>query len=168
MRDPRDIITALAAFDGTRTAPLKTLLADDFSADAEAALMAEIPSPHEVAATWVVKALVEAKRLGVGQLAVLFEQIPDLTEPDAALHLLQCAQYVSDAAPILRPHLSAFYGHPKILLRVWAFDAYCRGAPETEDLSERIRQGLTSRSAAMRARARSLAKAFDIDLENGV
>ncbi len=167
MRQPKDIAAALAAFDGKHTAPLKAALADDLSPDAEAALIAAVPGPDEVAATWVVKALVEKNRLGQHHLATLFDRLPQITEPDAALHLLQCAQHAPDAARILRPHLVAFYGHTKILLRVWAFDAYCRGADGSEDLSERIRQGLADRSAAMRARSKALANEFGIDLENG-
>ncbi len=167
MRQPKDIAAALAAFDGKHTAPLKTALADDLSLEAEAALIAAVPGPDEIAATWLIKALVEKCRLGQHHLATLFDRLPRITEPDAALHLLQCAQYAPDAARLLRPHLTPFYGHKKILLRVWAFDAYCRGADASEDLSERVGQGLADRSAAMRARSKALAKEFGIDLENG-
>ncbi|WP_224816260.1 hypothetical protein [Hasllibacter sp. MH4015] len=167
MRQPKDIAAALAAFDGKHTASLKAVLADDLSPEAEAALIAAIPGSDEVAATWLVKALVEKARLGQHHLATLFDRLPDITKPDAALHLLQCAQYAPDAARLLRPHLFLFYGHDKILLRVWAFDAYCRGADASEDLGDRIRQGLTNRSAAMRARSKALAAEFGIDLENG-
>lgn len=162
MRHPRDIQAAFDAFDGQRTAPLRALLSEPLSLEAERALMAAIPGPDEVAATWVVKALVEDGRMGAGQVAEVFERFDRITEADAALHLLQCARLVPDAAPILRPHLTPYYGHAKMLLRVWAFDAYCRGAGPEEDLTERIRQGLESRSAAMRARSKALAKEFRV------
>ncbi len=166
MRQPEDIDTALAAFDGTHTEPLRACLAEDLSPAAEAALLSAFPGTHEIAATWLLKALVEKGRIGNGRVADAFERFSQLTEADAALHLMQCAQHVPDAAPILRPHLAPYYGHKKILLRVWAFDAYCWGAPPDEDLSERIKQGLNDRSAAMRARSKALARDFGVDLEN--
>ncbi|GAB5449468.1 hypothetical protein [Gymnodinialimonas sp.] len=166
MQQPSDIAAALAAFDGTHTAPLKAVARDDLSPAAVQALVDAVPGPQEIAATWLIKALAEAGRLGAGTLVQVFERLPNITAADAALHILQCAQLAPDAAPLLRPHLSPYYGSKKILLRVWAFDAYCRGADPAEDLSERIKQGLTDRSAAMRARARALAREFGIDLEN--
>ncbi|MEX3017741.1 hypothetical protein [Gymnodinialimonas hymeniacidonis] len=166
MRQPKDIAAALEAFDGTHVDPLRAVLAEPWSPEAEDALLAAIPGPEEVAATWLVKALVEKAQLGTGQVARAFERFSAVTEPDAALHLLQCAQFAPDAAPILRPHLTPYYGHSKILLRVWAFDAYCRGAPPEEDLTERIKQGVRMRHASMRARSKALARDFGIDLEN--
>lgn len=165
MQRPQDIATALAAFDGTHTEPLKAVARDDLSPEALASLLAAIPGEDEIAATWLMKALAGKGRIGAGTLAEVFERLPQITEPDAALHLLQCAQFAPDAAKVLRPHLTPFYGSKKIFLRVWAFDAYCRGAAPSEDLSERIRQGLTDRSAAMRARSRALARDFDVDLD---
>lgn len=164
VQHPDDITAALAAFDGTHTAPLKAVVRDGLSPDAVATLIAAIPGPGEVAATWLLKALVERGKIGSGTLAEVFDRLPQITAPDAALHVLQCAQYAPDAAPILRPHLTPFYGSKKIFLRVWAFDAYCRGADPSEDLTERIRQGLSDRSAAMRARSKALARDFGIDL----
>ncbi len=166
MRRPQDITRALAQFDGTHTAPLRDVLQDDLSPEARATLVAAIPGPDEVAATWLIKALVERGQLGTGQVAQVFEAFAKISHPDAALHVLQCAQYAPDAAPILRPHLTPYYGSSKILLRVWAFDAYCRGAPPDEDLSARIRQGLRMREASMRARSKVLAQDFGVDLEN--
>lgn len=167
VQHPDDIAAALAAFDGTHTAPLKAVARDELSQDALATLIAAIPGPDEVAATWLLKSLTEKARVGAGTLAEVFDRLPQLTAPDGVLHLLQCAQYAPDAAPVLRPHLSPFYGSKRILLRVWAFDAYCRGAAPAEDLSERIRQGLSDRSAAMRARSKALAREFGIDLDQG-
>ena len=154
MRRPEDITRALAQFDGTHTAPLRDVLQDDLSPEARATLVAAIPGPDEVAATWLIKALVERGQLGTGQVAQVFEAFAKI------------AQYAPDAAPILRPHLTPYYGSSKILLRVWAFDAYCRGAPPDEDLSARIRQGLRMREASMRARSKVLAQDFGVDLEN--
>ncbi len=167
MRQPKDIAAAFEAFDGTHVDPLRGLLAGPLSPDAEGTLLAAIPGPDEVAATWLIKALVEKGKLGAGQVAHAFERFGQVTEPDAALHLLQCAQYAPQAAPLLRPHLTPYYGHAKILLRVWAFDAYCRGALPEEDLTDRIKQGLRMRHASMRARSKALARDFGIDLENG-
>ncbi|MBY4893899.1 hypothetical protein KUL25_14160 [Rhodobacteraceae bacterium N5(2021)] len=164
MQDPDDIHAALAAFDGTDVAPLKAVARDGLTPDALATLIAAIPGPDEVATTWLLKALVERGQIGAGALADVFDRLPQITAPDAALHILQCAQYAPDAAPVLRPHLAPFHGSKKIFLRVWAFDAYCRAADPAEDLSERILQGLTDRSAAMRARSRALARDFGIDL----
>jgi hypothetical protein len=167
MREPEDIQKALDRFDGRDPAPLRLLLSESLSPTAETTLLAAIPGPDEVAATWLIKALVERGQFSTGHIALAFEAFPTLQTPDAALHLLQCAQYAPDAAPILRPHLTPYYGHSKILLRVWAFDAYCRGAPPDEDLFERIKQGLQQREASMRARSKALAQDFGVDLENG-
>ncbi|MEJ6390292.1 hypothetical protein [Gymnodinialimonas ulvae] len=164
MRKPLDILRALADFDGTHTEPLRALLAEDLSPEAEDALLAALPGPDEVAATWLIKALAGKGRIGQGRIAQAFEAFGELSQPDAALHLMQSAQYAPDAASLLRPHLSPYYGSSGILLRAWAFDAYCRGAAPEEDLSERIRQGLRSRHAAIRARSKALARAFGVDL----
>jgi hypothetical protein len=53
------------------------------------------------------------------------------------------------------------------LVTIWAFDAYCRtamGAQEEADREGRIRQGLGHRSKAMRARARTLAREYGVDI----
>lgn len=170
MRQASDILAALDAFDGTRVAPLREVLRDTLAPEAEAALIDAIPGPEEVAASWLVKALAETGRLGQGRLAVLFERLASISAEDASLHLLQCAQHAPDAARLLRPYLPPFYQHRKILLRVWAFDAYCRGVDlpsEFDDIAQRIAQCLHDRSAAMRARSRALAIDFGVDLENG-
>lgn len=167
MRQSTDLEKAFVLFDGRDLTPLRRFVSESLSETAQNALLAACSGPDAVAATWIVKALVERGRLGSGQIARAFEAFAEVTAPDAALHLLQCAQYAPDAAPILRPHLTPYYGHSRILIRAWAFDAYCRSAPVDEELGDRIRQGLTSRHGAIRARARVLAHDFDVDLENG-
>lgn len=167
MRQPEDLEKTFVRFDGRDLEPLRRFVSESLSKTAQNALLAACSGPDEVAATWIVKALVERGRLGSGQIARAFEAFAEVTAPDAVLHLLQCAQYAPDAAPILRPYLTPYYGHSRILIRAWAFDAYCRSAPADEDLGDRIRQGLSSRHGSIRARAKALARDFDVDLENG-
>ena len=80
-----------------------------------------------------------------------------MSEADAILHVLQSAQHAPQpVARGMREDLVPLYRHDRGLVRVWAFDAFIRGAKmpeERADVAERIRQGLGDRFAAMRARA---------------
>ena len=132
----------LASFDGRHVAPLRTLL------DAPLAeVMAEVPGPYEVAATWVLKAKAERGEIAAG----VFAKLPDLTQPDAVLHVLQMVQYASnERVPDLEPYLV----HKKLLVRVWAIDALARTDPVAA--APHLEAALRNPSAAMRARAKAL------------
>jgi HEAT repeat protein len=142
-------LAALYAFDGKRVAGLKPLVRADVP-DAE--LLAELPGPHEIAASWVLKARLEAGLLGDAAQKAIFAHLPKLTEPDAILHLLQMVQHapfasVDDVRPLL--------AHKRTLVRVWALDALGHLAPD--EAAPLIEAALDDPSAAMRARARALA-----------
>lgn len=160
-----DLGRAFAAFDGRHVAPLRALVADGPEVRR---VLEHVPGPHEVAASWVLKALAEDGRLTQVELAGFLGRLPLLTEADAILHLLQCAQHAPPpVARAMRDDLVPLYRHPRGLVRVWAFDAYIRGAnhpAEMDDTEERLRQGARDRYAAMRARARGLAAELAIEL----
>ncbi|MEM9320789.1 MAG: hypothetical protein AAGA70_17565 [Pseudomonadota bacterium] len=165
MTDASVEIAAFEAFDGRRVAPLRALVAGNPDTRR---VLDHVPGDHEIAASWVMKALAEAGRLSTADLAGFLARLPFLSEPDAVLHLLQSAQYAPQpVARAMRDDLVALYRHPRGLVRVWAFDAYVRGADlpaERADLAERIKAGTGNRYAAMRARARALAAQFDVEI----
>jgi hypothetical protein len=77
--------------------------------------------------------------------------LPDLTETDAILHVLQMVRLDPEAAQGVRNAMVPLAGHRNLLVTVWTFDAYCRtasGPGAAADREERIRQGLTNRSKA--------------------
>ena len=160
------VAEALRAFDGVRTAPLKALVQTRMEPEAVDVLVAALPGPDEIAATWCLKALAETGRLPAEAFALSFAALPELSEPDAILHTLQMVQHAPDLARPIREAIVPLAGHPKLLVTVWAFDAYCRTTPagEEADRAARIRQGLTHRSKAMQARARALAREFGVNL----
>ena len=144
-----DVIDLLAAFDGKPVAPLRTLARSNVpSRD----LLRFLPGPHEVAASWVLKARVEGNGLDETIARSVFETLPKLTQPDAILHALQMVQFAPVADPtVIRPFLAV----KRTLHRVWALDALSRVAPD--EAVPLIEAALEDPSAAMRARARALA-----------
>lgn len=143
-----DMLAALYAFDGKRVGGLKALVKADV---ADADLLALLPGPHEIAASWVLKARLEAGLLGQAARNGIYECLPKLSEPDAILHLLQMVQHAPHAeADVIRPFLT----HKRTLVRVWALDALARVAPD--EAAPLIEAALDDPSAAMRARARAL------------
>lgn len=141
-------LAALYAFDGKRVAGLRTLARSNVP---DSVLLAELPGEHEIGASWVLKARAEADALNDEVRHSLFACLPDLTQPDAILHLLQMVQYAPFAsADVIRPLLA----HKRTLLRVWALDAMVRVAPQ--EAAALVYSALDDESAAMRARARAL------------
>lgn len=157
-----DIESALAEFNRRNVAPLRGLAS---RASAEG-LLQYMTGPHQVAATWCLKAQAERAQLSQEEMARVFSALPELSQPDAILHVLQMVRFSPDLARANRPYFVALAGHAKLLIRVWAFDAYIRTSlpGEEEDRDERIRQGLQQRSKAMQARARNLAREFGVNL----
>lgn len=144
-----DLTDQLAAFDGKHVAPLRALARGDVpSGD----FLAYLSGPHEVAASWVLKARAEKGGLDEAIARSVFEALPQLSEPDAILHALQMVQFAPVADPaLIRPFLTA----KRTLHRVWALDALSRVAPV--EAAPIIEAALDDPSAAMRARARALA-----------
>jgi hypothetical protein len=166
MVDPEEIEDALTRFDGRRMASLRLLVERGVSRAGVGALIDALPGRHEIGASWMLKALGEKGALTPEDLAPVFRSLPHLGEADAILHVLQMVRMDPVAARVIRDRIVPFAGHDRLLVTVWAFDAYCRtakGAEEEADRDARIRQGLTNRSKAMRARARALAREFSVD-----
>jgi hypothetical protein len=162
----QEIEDALIRFDGRRVAALRLLVERGIAPDGVAALIAALPGPREVGASWMLKALGEIGALSRIDLERVFASLPDLTETDAILHVLQMVCLDPEAAQGVRNAMVPLAGHRNLLVTVWTFDAYCRtasGPGAAADREERIRQGLTNRSKAMRARARALAREFGVD-----
>ena len=144
----KDLLAALYDFDGKHVADLRALARSDVP---DQAFLDEMPGPHEVAASWVLKARAEAGTLTGGVTHGLFASLLKLSEPDAALHVLQMVQHAPHApADLIRPFLQ----HRRTLLRVWALDALARVAPD--EAAPLVKAALDDTSAAMRARARAL------------
>jgi hypothetical protein len=161
-----EIDAELGRFDGRRVETLRLLVSRGLSPDGIAALIEAVPGRHETGASWMLKALAETGALSREQLTRVFASLPELTEPDAILHVLQMVRFDPVAARGVRDAMVPLAGHPRLLVNVWTFDAYCRSAfgPGADaDRHERIRQGLRHRSKAMRARARALALEFGVD-----
>jgi hypothetical protein len=144
-----DALAALYAFDGKRVVGLKALVRADVP---DADLLAELPGPHEIAATWVLKARLENGLLSDAVQKRVFQHLPKLTEPDAILHLLQMVQHAPFATV---DDVRLFLTHKRTLVRVWALDALARLAPD--EAAPLVEAALDDPSAAMRARARALA-----------
>lgn len=143
-----DALAALYAFDGKRVGGLKALVDTDV---ADADLLALLPGPHEIAASWVLKARLEAGLLGETVQNSVYACLPKLSEPDAILHLLQMVRHAPYApADAIRRYLT----HRRTLVRVWALDAPARIAPD--EAAPLVEAALDDLSAAMRARARAL------------
>jgi hypothetical protein len=58
----------------------------------------------------------------------VFRSLPHLGEADAILHVLQMVRMDPVAARVIRDRIVPFAGHDRLLVTVWAFDAYCRTA----------------------------------------
>ncbi len=165
MEDGDAIRAALTGFDGRHVAGLRALVRRGLSAAGVAAVMDEVPGPLETPASWVLKALAETGALGRDEVAGLYLRLPDLTDTDALLHVLQLVQRHPAAARPVRDAIAALTSHKTLLVRVWAFDALCRTTPPdgTAERDARIRATLSDPSKAMQARARALAREFGLD-----
>jgi len=154
-----DAFQALAEFDGTHIAPLKEVVAGFQSGQAEL-LDKACHGPEAVAATWVVKALLEQGRGGELDLGYVFTALRGGMQWEALLHLLQIVQHAPDAAMSEVMVIRGFLDHPKTLIRVWALDAFVRLAlvdhtflPEAVVLVE---DALNAKASSVRARGRAL------------
>ena len=155
-----ELENALARFDGTHTAELKEAVEVARAAPEGALEAACSEAGLAVAATWVVKALLEqgaAERL---DLEAVFATLPMVSEWEAQLHLLQAVQYAPFAAVDQSGAVEALLDAKKTLVRVWALDAFVRIAGERVALREqakaRVEAALVGSAASLRARARAL------------
>lgn len=145
---------ALGAFDGRHVASLKRLVAEGLSESEVRAVLAALPGPHEVSATWVLKALAEADRLSVDAAGKAFGVLGQLTDGDAILHALQMVQHLPGPAGVARKQIETLLDHKKLLVQVWALDAMVRIDPAGG--RPLVLEALDAPRASMRARARAL------------
>ncbi len=145
---------ALGAFDGRHVASLNRLVAEGLSEAEVRAVLAALPGPHEVGATWVLKTLAEADRLPVDAAGTAFGVLGQLTKGDAILHVLQMVQHLPGPARAARDQIETLLGHKKLLVQVWALDALARINPEVARAL--VVEALDAPRASMRARARAL------------
>ena len=149
--------TALARFDGKHTAAL--VKAEELARDDLAGLVALCSDADvAVAATWVVKALAE-KGVAV-DLARAFAGMRVDGPWDAQLHLLQCAQFAPEIVLTRIDVVRALMDARKTLVRVWALDAFVRGADIEPawraEAARAVDVALDGGAASLRARARAL------------
>ncbi|MEE9427301.1 MAG: hypothetical protein V3V25_04045 [Paracoccaceae bacterium] len=159
-----ELARALAEFDGKLTAPLRDVVA--VFDDRDGALLAELcHGTQAVAATWVVKALLEDDRAGALDLHRVFEALGAAPHWEARLHLLQSVQHAPEAAMAQGFAIRGLLAHPKILVRVWALDAFVRLALVDRGLLAEARElvsaALDDRAASLRARGRALQLVLD-------
>ena len=152
---------AIDTFDGAAAAVLRSAVTGFVPENAGVLLdgTSSANPRHAVAATWILKALAEDGR--APDLAPFLQTLPDQTDWEAILHLLQIARFAPEAAATQAQTIFDLTHHPKALVRAWALDAYCRAALVDRNLMPRARdmvhQALGDDKASIRARARQLA-----------
>ncbi|MCP5089139.1 MAG: hypothetical protein GY952_20350 [Rhodobacteraceae bacterium] len=156
-------MNALNRFDGKTTTELKEALPLAAEPDQAVTLMHACWSEEPrlaVAATWVVKALVEEGKGAHLDLAALFAVLESADHWEVQLHLLQVVQYAPEAAVDQVAAVRRLLGAKKTLIRVWALDAFVRIARVRGELRDEARAmvsaGLNDKAASMRARCRNL------------
>lgn len=159
-----DLAHALAEFDGKLTAPLRDVVAA--FEDRDGAVLAEqCHGAHAVAATWVVKALLEENRAGSVDLHRVFAGLGAAQHWEAHLHLLQSVQHAPEAAMAQVLAIRGLLDHPKTLVRVWALDAFVRLALVERgflaEACELVSTAMAGKAASLRARGRALQVVLD-------
>ena len=116
--------------------------------------------PDAMAATWIVKALLEQERAATLDLGIVFTALRGEMRWEALLHLLQIVQHAPDAAMSEVFVIRGYLDHPKTLIMVWALDAFVRLAlvdhtflPEAHKLVE---DAVVAKAASLRSRGRAL------------
>ena len=157
------MVEAILSFDGTDVDDLKAVAASDEAADTQTlvSLCGSDVARHRVAATWLVKALLE-RGAAIGlDLERVFVRIETETAWEALLHLLQSVRFDPATAVAQRDAIRRHLDHDRAFVRVWALDAFVQVAlaegAELEEARARVDEALTARQASLRARARQLA-----------
>ena len=157
------LVEAVLSFDGKHVSELR-VAARGFDGDEAAELLEFCASGaprHRVAATWIVKAVLEAGGGATLDLWRFFSNLAVETEWEALLHLLQSVQFAPEPASAERAAIEGLLGHEKALVAVWALDALVRVAIETGEgldaVQGRVDAALSDKRASKRARARHLA-----------
>ncbi len=157
------VIEAVLSFDGKHVDDLNSAARNFAPSDGPVLieLCSSGESAHRVAATWIVKAVLETGGAAPLDLPAFFARLDVETDWEALLHLLQSVQHAPEAASARRAAVRNLLDHKKALVAVWALDAFVRIGLETgdglEDARQRVETSLTYGKAAMRARARHLA-----------
>jgi|GEM_PF-3384634 hypothetical protein len=162
------VLEAIFSFDGTHVGDLRDAVAgfDPSDGPVVIALCSSDEPSRRMAATWVVKSVLD-RGLDPGlDVSVCFARLAVETEPGAVLHILQLAQHAPDAAGQYRTEVEALLNHDSLLVAVWALDASVRIALETQDgidiARARVDAAFSHEKASMRARARHLARILDL------
>lgn len=149
--------TALEEFDGTRVEPL--LRAVPEAKGNLGALVCYCADPRlAVGATWLVKHLAEAGE--DVDFHGVFQTLGAQDHWAAQLHILQIVQYRPELALAATVQVRALLDAKKVLVRVWALDAFVRIADLDADLRKegkaRVTEAMGATSASLRARAKNL------------
>ena len=156
---------ALSEFDGKHVARLRAVVDAFDPAQAERLMrVCENGVAREtVAASWVIKAVGERGNADAFDWPRLFRVLETAPDWECALHLLQSVQHVADGPTDaqIRPWLD----HTRLLVRVWALDAFVRLALHDDALRDEARARIATAQAdgpaSLRARARALEKLLD-------
>jgi len=164
-------IEAILFFDGKHVDQLKSAVSSGID-EAEWGDVASFFDHDEVryqtASTWLVKAALE-KAQAVPSLVIgkLLQSAKDFADWEAKLHFLQSIQYFDASAGERQQFLQivqSLEGDKKVLVNVWALDAFVRLAAQdpalTKDCAVKLDVALNHKAASMRARARNLLKEF--------
>lgn len=155
-----DLQTALARFDGKHTESLREAAQIAAESQCRGLVEACFDPDLTVAATWVVKHLVETNQAKHIDLTRAIQALPGNRWPDAQLHLLQMVQHAPAACLGQTTQIRALLDAKKTLVRVWALDAFVRLATlqpviQTE-AKVLVKAAVLDERASMRARARDL------------
>ena len=157
------VIEAVLSFDGKHVDDLRAAARSFTPSDGPVLieLCSSGESAHRVAATWIVKAVLEQGSDASLDLPDFFARLDVETDWEALLHTLQSVQHAPVAASANRAAVRTLLDHKKALVAVWAHDAFVRIALETGDglaeARQRVEAALVHEKASMRARARHLA-----------
>ncbi len=157
------VVEAVFAFDGTHVEELRGAVAGYDASEASdlLALCSSETPRYRVAATWIVKAVLQSGVPHGLDLEAYFACLARETEWGAILHLLQSVEYAAAPAIRQRAAIGAFLSHGKTLVKVGALDAHVRVALASDsglgEARRAVEAALTHDKASVRARARHLA-----------
>ena len=164
-------IEAILSFDGKHVDQLKAAVSfgiDDAEWGEVASFFDHDEVRYQTASTWLVKAALEkAQAVPSSVIGRLLQSAKDFAHWEAKLHFLQSVQFIDVSAGErieLWQIVQDLEGDKKVLVNVWALDAYVRLAAQepalAKDCAEKLDVALNHKAASMRARARNLLEEF--------
>ncbi|MEP0519138.1 MAG: hypothetical protein ABJO09_13955 [Hyphomicrobiales bacterium] len=161
-------------FDGRATTVLTEIEArygenSDY-VDTLIVLIGDVDTNLSDGSTWLIKAwLVKNKELSANQTGKLVDALPEISSWQAQLHICQSVRHLSIKSAqslILVQWLLDFNEHCRPFLRAWSVDAIVAVAQMHNQHAELARKvldnALEDNASSVRARARSLSQAFDL------